>query len=113
MVNQKSVISVEFYDEKLDRYSKSEYVVISRDEYNSLTKQLLVCELVYTEDVKSYFVPIKVSGLRRNSKVYTFNIYTLSKLNSNDLTYEFIGSVSNQEFLKIAQAVSLNFNFPI
>lgn len=112
MINQKAVISVESYNDNIDQYSKSEYVVISRNEYNTLTKQLLVCELIYTEDVKSYFVPIKVSGLRRNSKVYTFNIYTLNKTKSND-SYELIGTLSNQEFLKIAQAVALNFNFPI
>lgn len=113
MVNQKAVISVEFYDEKLDRFSKSEYIVISRDEYNSLTKQLLVCEIVYTEKIKSYFVPIKVSGLRRNSKVHTFNIYTLNKIKSLNSSYEFIGTVSKQEYLKIAQAVTLNFDFPL
>lgn len=111
MIKQKAVISVESYDSKLDQYSKLEYVVISRDEYNALTKQLLVCQIVNIENVKSYFVPIKVSGLRRNSNVYTFNIYTLNKIKSND-SYEFIGTVSNQEFLKIAQAVALNFNFP-
>lgn len=113
MFDQKAVISVELYNHKLDQFSKSEYVIISRNEYNALTKQILVCQIVYNEKVKSYLIPIKVRGLRRNSKVYTFNIYTLNKIKSLDSSYENIGTILNQKFLKIAQAVSLNFNFPI
>lgn len=113
MVNQKEIISVELYNEGLDRHSKSDYVVISRDEYNRVTKQFLACEIVYAEDVKPYFIPIKVTGLRRNSKVNTLNIYTVKKNSGSDTPQEHIGEVSNKEFLQIAQAFQLNFNFPI
>lgn len=111
MVKQKEVISVELYNDELDRHSKSDYVVISRDEYNSVMKQFLACEIVYTEETKAYFIPIKVTGLRRNSKVNTLNVYTIKKnINSNE-SQEQIGEVSNKEFLQIAQAFELNFNF--
>ena len=53
MVKQKEVISVELYNDELDRHSKSEYVVISRDEYNSVMKQFLACEIVYAEETKA------------------------------------------------------------
>ena len=112
MINQKGVIKVDFYNNELNRYSKSEYVIISRKEYNSVTKQSLACEIVYSTNVKPYLVPIKVSGLRRNSKVNTLNIHTLQSGDSNS-THEFIGEITNKEFLMIAQAVSLNFNFPL
>ena len=77
MVNQKGVITVELYNKEFNRYSKSEYVIISRDEYNRVTKQFLACKIVYSKNVKPYIVPIKVSGLRRNSKVNTLNIHTI------------------------------------
>lgn len=37
MINQKGVIKVELYNKALNRYSKSEYAIISRNEYNSVT----------------------------------------------------------------------------
>src|SRR5699024_2614496 len=111
MVNQKGVITVELYNKEFNRYSKSEYVIISRDEYNRVTKQFLACKIVYSKNVKPYIVPIKVSGLRRNSKVNTLNIHTIKQSSNSDPTHKFIGEISNKEFLKIAQAVYLNFNF--
>lgn len=113
MVKQKEIISVEFYNEKLDCYSKSEYIVISRDEYNSVTKQILACAIVYTEDVKPYFITIKVAGLRRNSKVNTLNVYTIKQNSESDMLQVLIGKVVNKDFLQIAQAFELNFNFQI
>lgn len=89
------------------------YVIISRNEYNSVTKQFLACKTVYSKNVKPYLAPIKVSGLRRNSKVNTLNIHTLKQRSNSDLTHEFIGEITNKEFLKIAQAVSLKINFPL
>lgn len=109
----KGVITVELYNKELNRYSKSEYVIISRNEYNSVTRQFLACKIVYSKNVKPFIVPIKVSGLRRNSKVNTLNIHTLRQGSNSDPTYEFIGEITNKEFLMIAQAVSLNFNFPL
>jgi len=111
MVKQKDVISVELYNDELDRHSKSEYVVISRDEYNSVTMQLLACEIVYSEETKPYLIPIKVTGLRRNSKVNTLNVNTIKKNSELTESQEHIGEVSNKEFLQIAQAFELNFNF--
>lgn len=113
MVNQKGVITVEMYKKEFNRYSKSEYVIISRNEYNSVTKESLACKIVYSKNVKPYLVPIKVSGLRRNSKVNTLNTHTLNHSCNSDLTHELIGEITNKEFLMIAQAVSLNFNFPL
>jgi len=113
MINQKGVITVELYNKEFNRYSKSEYVIISRNEYNSVTKQFLACKIVYSKNVKPYIVPIKVSGLRRNSKVNTLNIYTLKQSSNSDPTHKLIGEITNKEFLMIAQAVSLNFNFPL
>lgn len=112
-MKQKEVVTVELHDEELNRFSKSEYVIISRDEYSRLSKQFLACEIVYSEDIKPYLIPISVRGLRRNSKVNTLSIHTLKKKSNSDTTHECIGGISNKEFLKIAQAVSLNFNFPI
>jgi|SRR5690625_394212 len=113
MVKQKEIISVELHNEELDRHSKSEYVVMSRDEYNSATKQFLACEIVYAEEVKPYLLPINVTGLRRNSKVNTLNVYTIKKNSESDVSQEHISKVSNKEFLQIAQAFELNFNFQI
>lgn len=113
MINQKGVITVDLYNKEFNRYSNSEYVIISRNEYNSITKQFIACEIVYSENIKPYLVPIKVSGLRRNSKVNTLNIHTLNHSNNSDLTHELIGEITNKEFMQIAQAVSLNFNFPL
>ena len=112
-MKQKDVISVESYDEVLDRYSKTEYVVLSRDEYNVVMKQILACKIIYITDVKPYFIPIRIPGLRRNSKVNTLNIYTLEFTNILKIKSESIGEISSKEFLEIAQAVSLNFEFPI
>ncbi len=112
-MKQKDVISVETYDEVLDRYNKTEYVVLSRDEYNLAVKQVLVCRVIYVTDMKPYFIPIRIPGLRRNSKVNTLNISTLEFANYLKVKSESIGEISNREFLEIAQAVSLNFKFPI
>lgn len=58
MVNQKGVITVDLYNKEFNCYSKSEYIIISRKEYNILTKQLLVCKIVYSKNIKPYLVPI-------------------------------------------------------
>lgn len=113
MVKQKEIVTVELYNDEFDRHSKSEYVVISRDEYNSVTKQFLACEIIYSEETKPYFIPIKITGLRRNSKVNTLNVYTIKKTNEFDVSLEHVSEVSNKEFLQIAQAFKLNFNFQI
>lgn len=111
MVKQKDIISVESYNEELDRYNKTEYVVLSRDEYNVVTKQFLTCEIIYTKEKKPYFIPIQVPVLRRNSKVNTLYIYTLK--NETGSSKERVGEITTNEFLKIAQATLLNFNFPL
>src|SRR5699024_12865913 len=113
MINQKGVITVELYNKEFNRYSKSEYVIISRNEYNSVTKQFLACKIVYSKNVKPYIVPIKLSGLRRNSKVNTLNIYTLKQSSNSESTHKLIGVITNKVFLIIPQAVSLNFNLPL
>ncbi|XJS10169.1 type II toxin-antitoxin system PemK/MazF family toxin [Aerococcaceae bacterium WGS1372] len=111
-MKQKEVVTVELYDNESNSFKKSEYVVISRDEYHSLTKRSLACEIVYSDATEPFIIPIKVSGLRRTARVNTLLIYTLKQGNGSKSTHEFIGEISNKEFLKIAQAVSLNFNFP-
>lgn len=111
-MKQKDVISVESYDKVLDRYSKTEYVVLSRDEYNIAMKQALVCKVVYSTDVKPYLIPIIVSGLRRNSKVDTLNIYTIREGTVAIESIANLGQVSDKDFLRIALAFNLNFNFP-
>lgn len=62
-MKQKDIISDESYDEALDRHSKREYVALSRDEYNFVTKQALLCKVVYSTDVKPYLIPVIVNGL--------------------------------------------------
>jgi len=111
MVNQKDIISVESYDEALDRYNKTEYVVLSRDEYNAVTKQALACKVIYSTDVKPYLIPIIVNGLRRNSKIDTLNIYTIRDRTVTDESPTVLGQVSDKEFLQIAQTHLLNYNF--
>src|SRR5699024_11694071 len=113
MINQKGVITVELYNKEFNRYSKSEYVIISRNEYNSVTKQFLACKIVYSKNVKPYIVPIKVSGIRRNSKVNTLNIYTLKQSSNYDQTHKLISESTNKEILMIAQADSLHFKFTL
>lgn len=87
MVNQKGVITVDLYNMEFNRYSKSEYVIISRGEYNILTKQFLACRIVYSKNVEPYLVAIKVSGLRRNSKINTLNIHTLKQSGNSGATH--------------------------
>src|SRR5699024_4690314 len=113
MINQKGVITVELYNKEFNRYSKSEYVIISRNEYNSVTKQFLACKIVYSKNVKPYIVPIKVSGLRRNSKVDTLDIYTLKQRSNSDPTHILIGEITYKDFLMTAQVASLTSNFPL
>lgn len=36
-VNQKRIIKVEMYNKELDRYIRSDHVIISRNKYNSVT----------------------------------------------------------------------------
>lgn len=112
-MKQKDIISVESYDEALDRYSKREYVVLSRDEYNFVTKQALACKVIYSTDVKPYLIPIIVSGLRRNSKVDTLNIYTIREGTVAIESITTLGQVSNKDFLQIGQAHLLNYNLKI
>src|SRR5699024_12169682 len=96
-IKQKGIITDELYNKEFNRYSKSEYVIISRNENNSVTKQFLACKIVYSKNVKPYIVPIKVSGLRRNSKVNTLNIYTLKKSSNSDQTHEVIIEIKKKE----------------
>lgn len=112
MVKQKGIISIETYNEETDRYSKTDYVIVSRNEYNSALGQFLACEIIYSKEVKPYFVPIQVPGLRRYSKVNTLSIYTLKKSEVGS-SQKCIGEISTNAFLQIAQAFLLNFNFPI
>lgn len=112
-MKQKDIISVESYNEALDRHSKREYVVLSRDEYNIVTKQALVCKVVYLTDVKPYLIPVSVNGLRRNSKVDTLNIYTIHEDAVATESITTLGQVSDKEFLQIGQAYLLNYNFII
>jgi|SRR5699024_4521843 len=112
-MKQKDIISVESYDEALDRYSKTEYVVLSRNEYNIAMKQALVCKVVYSTDVKPYLIPIIISGLRRNSRVDTLNIYTIREGAVADKSITILGQVSDKEFLQIGQAYLLNYNLQI
>jgi|SRR5699024_4002717 len=112
MVKQKDIISIESYHEETDRYSKTDYVVISRDEYNIATKQLLACEVIYLNDKRPFLIPINVLGLRRYSQVNTLNLYTL-KRNEKGSSKKHLGKITTNELLKIAQAVLLNFNFPL
>lgn len=65
MVKQKEIIAVELHDKELNRYSKTEYAVISREEYNKVTKHFVACEVVYSTNIRPYFIPIKVTGLRK------------------------------------------------
>src|SRR5699024_12470390 len=111
MINQKGVITVELYNKEFNRYSKSEYVIISRNEYNSVTKQFLACKIVYSKNVKPYIVPIKLCGLRRNSKVNTLNIYTLKQSRNSHPTHKLIDEMTNKESFMIAQALYVHFHF--
>lgn len=112
-MKQKDVISVESYNEALDRYSKMEYVILSRDEYSVAMKQALACKVVYSTDVKPYLIPIIVSGLRRNSKVDTLNIYTIHEETVVIESIANLGQVSDKEFLQIGQVYLLNYNLKI
>lgn len=112
MVKQKDIVSIETYNEETDRYSKTDYLVVSRNEYIKFTNQFLACKIIHSKQVKPYFVPIQVPGLRRNSKVNTLSIYTL-EMNETGSSKECIGKISTNEFLQIAQAFLLNFNFPL
>ncbi|HLQ96051.1 MAG TPA: hypothetical protein VK108_06670 [Pseudogracilibacillus sp.] len=51
MVKQKDIVSIETYNKETDRYSKTYYIVISRDEYNKFTNQFLACEIIYSKEV--------------------------------------------------------------
>lgn len=73
---------------------------MSRDEYNFVTKQALTCKVVYSTDVKPYLIPIIVSGLRRNSKVDTLNIYTIREDTVAIESIANLGQVSDKEFLQ-------------
>lgn len=88
-------------------------MVLSRDEYNFVTKQALTCKVVYSTDVKPYLIPIIVSGLRRNSRVDTLNVYTIYDNRIADESITTLDQVSNKEFLQIGQAHLLNYNLQI
>lgn len=112
ILNQKDVITVEAYNKESNRFNKTDYIVISRDEYNRVTKQCLACRIVYTDESKPFLVPIEVSGLRRNGKTNTLNIHMMKQYNP-DATHSVVDKISDKEFMKIAQGVTLNFNFPL
>lgn len=101
MVKQKDVVSIEITNEETDRYSKTDYVVVSRDEYSKYTNQFLACKIIYSKEAKLYLIPIHVSGLRRYSKVNTLSIYTLKK-NEAGSSQKYIGKIFTNEFLQIA-----------
>ena len=81
------------------------------DEYKTYVSKK---EIVYSNEKKPYYIPIKKKGLRGNSQVNTLNAYVFKEIWSDEkLDFKMLGNVSDQEFLMIAQAFNLNFNLPI
>ncbi len=108
---QGDIIKLKYDDNGRERSQL--YVVVSRDEYNLSIKRMIVCPIVVSNIEKPFFVPVNQEGLRGGSKASTIDVCIFNDKTLEDCEYERVGSVSNKEFIQIAQKFAMNFKFPL
>ena len=111
MNKQGDIIKITHKDKGRERSQL--YVVLSRDEYNFAVKKIIACPIIVDNTEKPFLIPVNQEGLRGGSKANTLDVCVFKEKILEDCKYEKVGSISNKEFIQIAQKFAMNFNFPL
>ena len=110
MNKQGDIIKLHYKDKGRERSQL--FVILSRNEYNFAVKKVVACPIISNNTEKPFLVPVNQEGLRGGSKVNTLDVFVFKNMELEESKYERVGSISNKEFIQMAQKFAMNFNFP-
>ncbi|HAJ70320.1 MAG: type II toxin-antitoxin system PemK/MazF family toxin [Alkalibacterium sp.] len=113
---QRDIVIIDFEPSKGYEIKKRRpALILSRDEYNVSTNMIIVCPITSTNKKKPFLVPITVESLsaKYESKVNTNQVYSLDYSERANRNVQFVETLEEEQFYRIAQKFLYNFAFQL
>lgn len=111
---QRDIIFIDFDPAKGYEIKKRRpALILSRDEYNRSSNMVIVCPITSTKKDRPFLIPIDSNNLPLKSfgKVNTNQVYSLDYTERANRDIQYVETMEEEQFYRIAQKFMYNFSF--